>query len=385
MNSYSLITVPISNKQKEVNLTMNQKQIYDDLIFNRYQGEYAKDNTNINHEILSEHLQDRFQLDFYPGDWQVQTENQDLFLTNNQQIDNDFIEQQSNPNDINPAHIKVINSKIKLPILSNGSLSPQTIYTVISPAQTTMHPHTNRARLERILQAVHQLVNYTPMIQQINRMYQQTVIKQIIILDVGLSTAPLTAKGLSYLKTNFREYYDVNTDQLFVTNSRAEIGAQNLAINPFENNEHKLSAKSFADILNSTEWNEAKSKAVNGLNFDLTQIGYQKVSYQKDQSKVQWLTKPTELKDQPVATTSNSPLKKEVKQIKKIKPLTNKPNKESNKPISAKVDDRDRLYPGDNKDLMDYANSRSVDDVIRSHMIHDRTWSNEVTVTHIKK
>ena len=262
---------------------MNQKQIYDDLIFNRYQGEYAKDNANINHEILAEHLQDRFQLDFYPGDWQVQTENQDLFLTNNQQIDNDFVEQQSNPNDINPAHIKIINSKIKLPILSQGPLSPQTIYTVISPAQTTMHPHTNRARLERILQAVHQLVDYTPMIQQINRMYQQTVIKQIIILDIGLSTAPLTAKGLSYLKTNFREYYDVSTDQLFVTNSRAEIGAQNLAINPFENNEHKLSAKSFADILNSTEWNEAKSKAVHGLNFDLTQIGYQKVSYQKDQ------------------------------------------------------------------------------------------------------
>ena len=65
--------MPVSNKQKEVNLTMNQKQIYDDLIFNRYQGEYAKDNANINHEILAEHLQDRFQIDFYPGDWQVQT------------------------------------------------------------------------------------------------------------------------------------------------------------------------------------------------------------------------------------------------------------------------------------------------------------------------
>ena len=102
------------------------------------------------------------------------------------------------------------------------------------------------------------------------------------------------------------------------------------------------------------------------MNFDLTQISYQKVSYQKDQSKVQWLTKPTELKDQPVATTSNSQVKKDVKQVKKIKPLTAKPNKDANRPISTKVDDRDRLYPGDNKDLMDYANSRSIILLIRT-------------------
>ena len=364
---------------------MNQKQIYDDLIFNRYQGEYAKNQDNPNYEQLANHLKERFQLDFYPGDWQVTNDHDQLILSTKKSIDDDFISYQSNPDSVNPAHIKILQPKIKLPLLSQEQLSPQTIYLVLTTAKNTMHPHNNHSRLERILKDLHQLIDYTPMIQQVNRMYQQTIIKQTIILDSGLSTAPLTAKGLSYLKTNFREFYDLNHDQLFVTNSRADLGAKNLAITPFETNEHKLSAKLFADILNSTEWNETKSKAVHGLNFDLTQIGYQKVSYQKDQSKVQWLNKPKELKDQPVATTSNSPLKKEVKQIKKIKPLTNKPNKESNKPISAKVDDRDRLYPGDNKDLMDYANSRSVDDVIRSHMIHDRTWSNEVTITHIKK
>lgn len=362
---------------------MNQKQIYDDLIFNRYHGKYAKDSADISHEILAEHLQDRFQLDFYPGEWTVKTEQDNLILTSRQQIDNDFIEQQSNPHDINPAHIKIINSKIKLPILSQGSLSSQTIYTIISPAQLTMHPHTNRARLERILQAVHQLINYTPMIQQINHMYQQTVIKQIIILDTGLSTALLTAKGLSYLKTNFREYYDINTDQLFVTNSRAKIGAQNLAINPFETNEHKLSAKSFADLLNSTKWNEANSQAVHGLSFDLTQIGYQKVSYQKHQPKVQWLTKPIETKSQTVVTTDNIALKKAVEQVKQIKPLTAKPNKNFNQPINVKVNDRP--YPNSNTDLTDYTNSRPVSDVISSHTAHNRTWSNKVTVTHINK
>ena len=33
---------------------MNQKQIYDDLIFNRYQGEYAKNQINPNYEQLAD-------------------------------------------------------------------------------------------------------------------------------------------------------------------------------------------------------------------------------------------------------------------------------------------------------------------------------------------
>ncbi len=367
---------------------MNQKQIYDDLIFNRYQGEYAKNQNNPNYEQLADHLKERFQLDFYPGDWQITNDDDQLILSTKKSIDDDFISYQNNPDSVNPAHIKILQPKIKLPLLSQEQLSPQTIYLVLTTAQNTMHPHNNHSRLERILKDLHQLIDYTPMIQQVNRMYQQTIIKQTIVLDSSLSTAPLTAKGLSYLKTNFREYYDVKTDQLFVTNSRAEIGAQNLAINPFENNEHKLSAKSFADILNSTEWNEAKSKAVNGLSFDLTQIGYQKVEYHKDKQKVQWLSDLNKTVESATSTTpspnpSHPQTNTKINSTKpRVKPKSTKPAIKDDQPVT-KPKTETGFYPKNNHDLMDYHSARSVTDVINSHTNHSRMWSNEVIISHI--
>lgn len=367
---------------------MNQKQIYDDLIFNRYQGEYAKNQINPNYEQLADHLKERFQLDFYPGDWQVTNDHDQLILSTKKSIDDDFISYQNKPDSVNPAHIKILQPKIKLPLLSQEQLSPQTIYLVLTTAQNTMHPHNNHSRLERILKDLHQLIDYTPMIQQVNRMYQQTIIKQTIILDSGLSTAPLTAKGLSYLKTNFREFYDIDHDRLFVTNSRADLGAKNLAITPFETNEHKLSAKSFAEIINSEELTAAKIQAVNGLSFDLTQIGYQKVKYHKDKQKVQWLSDLNKTVESATSTTpspnpSHPQTNTKINSTKpRVKPKSTKPAIKDDQPVT-KPKTETGFYPKNNHDLMDYHSARSVTDVINSHTNHSRIWSNEVIISHI--
>ena len=209
---------------------MNQStQTLDYLIFNR--GQKPNDFIAEQYEMptLQKHLTQRLQLDFYVPDCPI-TINSDLSLTSPNWHNGDVIEHVGQPQSDFAYHLTIEGlDQLHLPVLNqtNQPVKPQTINLIITKAHHLSQPFNNPSRLVRLNASVANLTHLPELADHLNRMYQQTIIKFNLIIDVALLNQPFSHKDVSSLKTFFRQSFNPEHDNQYLTNTNADLGQFN--------------------------------------------------------------------------------------------------------------------------------------------------------------
>lgn len=216
----------------------NQKKTLDYLIFNR--GIKPTEPIKATPQEIKEHLQGRLQLDFYLPKLDYYTIDDNLSISSHYwPMSRDVIEQMAHPQQNYSFHLTIEGmDKFRFPVLNADSqkdkIKPQEVNLIATKAHHSLEPFDSAARFENLPTVMAELTQLPALAKLLKQIYQQPVLKFNLILDAGLYTQSLTGKDLSYLRTFFRQNFDENQDQLLLTNSNSQIGADVKALLPMK-------------------------------------------------------------------------------------------------------------------------------------------------------
>lgn len=216
----------------------NQKKTLDYLIFNR--GIKPTEPIKATPQEIKEHLQKRLQLDFYLPQLDHYMIDDNLSISSCYwPMNNDVIEQMAHPQQNYSFHLTIEGmDKFRFPILNadsqKGKITPQEVNLIATKAHHSLEPFDSAARFENLPTVMADLTQLPALARLLKQIYQQPVLKFNLILDAGLYTQSLTSKDLSYLRTFFRQNFNENQDQLLLTNSNSQIGADVKALLPMK-------------------------------------------------------------------------------------------------------------------------------------------------------
>lgn len=360
---------------------MNQStQTLDYLIFNR--GQKPNDFIAEQYEMptLQKHLTQRLQLDFYVPDCPI-TINSDLSLTSPNWHNGDVIEHVGQPQSDFAYHLTIEGlDQLHLPVLNqtNQPVKPQTINLIITKAHHLSQPFDNPSRLVRLNSSVANLTHLPELADHLNRMYQQTILKFNLIIDVALLNQPFSHKDVSYLKTFFRQSFNPEHDNQYLTNTNADLGQFNQMLDSMHD---QRVAKEFTNTIYQN-----LNKPVKGsLKLNTITHFYQPIPETKQARHHQnfYLT--------PNKTPKNpNPVSKPVTQ-----PIDNQKNAhpENGSAIKQQVKEHshhqstttvhhqpDKIPSASEIDNNEYNNNKSVSEVLQKHFRKRDTFNNNVVI-----
>lgn len=364
---------------------MNQStQTLDYLIFNR--GQKPNDFIAEQYEMptLQKHLTQRLQLDFYVPDCPI-TINSDLSLTSPNWHNGDVIEHVGQPQSDFAYHLTIEGlDQLHLPVLNqtNQPVKPQTINLIITKAHHLSQPFDNPSRLVRLNSSVANLTHLPELADHLNRMYQQTILKFNLIIDVALLNQPFSHKDVSYLKTFFRQSFNPEHDNQYLTNTNADLGQFNQMLDSMHD---QRVAKEFTNTIYQN-----LNKPVKGsLKLNTITHFYQPIPETKQARHHQnfYLT-PNKTPKNP--NPVNKPVSKPVTQ-----PIDNQKNAhpENGSAIKQQVKEHshhqstttvqhqpDKIPSASEIDNNEYNNNKSVSEVLQKHFRKRDTFNNNVVI-----
>lgn len=364
---------------------MNQStQTLDYLIFNR--GQKPNDFIAEQYEMptLQKHLTQRLQLDFYVPDCPI-TINSDLSLTSPNWHNGDVIEHVGQPQSDFAYHLTIEGlDQLHLPVLNqtNQPVKPQTINLIITKAHHLSQPFDNPSRLVRLNSSVANLTHLPELADHLNRMYQQTILKFNLIIDVALLNQPFSHKDVSYLKTFFRQSFNPEHDNQYLTNTNADLGQFNQMLDSMHD---QRVAKEFTNTIYQN-----LNKPVKGsLKLNTITHFYQPIPETKQARHHQnfYLTpNKTPKNPNPVSKPVSKPVTQPIDNQKNAHPENGSAIKQQVKEHSHHQSTTtvhhqpDKIPSASEIDNNEYNNNKSVSEVLQKHFRKRDTFNNNVVI-----